>query len=278
MRERGLPPGHQPGRPARVRELAVLRVVAGDGVRAAARRRGAAPRRVHPGADGRAQPDREPRAVHGLDGPRPGRPHADPVQLHRARRDLRDARLDHRPADAVQLLPDRRRQRRHQPRVHVAPRRLDEPRGRAARREHPAAQRERDLRPPDARDRPAGQGDRAADGGDRAEPPGRRGPVRHPPGAPVLGLPGARVRRPDPRPRPRGRRRARPLPAAGRGGEAEPADHRPVPPQHARRPGHGEAAAPAPAAAGPRVGGRSRARAACTGPTRSRTAPTSRSG
>ena len=58
----------------------------------------------------------------------------DPVQLHRARRDRRDARLDHRAAAAVQLLPDRRRQRRHQPRVHVPPRRLDDPRGRTSTR------------------------------------------------------------------------------------------------------------------------------------------------
>ena len=38
------------------------------------------------------QPDREPRAVHGLDGARPGRADADPVVVHRARRDRRDAR------------------------------------------------------------------------------------------------------------------------------------------------------------------------------------------
>ena len=44
----------------------------------------------------------------------------------------RPAGLDHGPEDAVQLLPDRRRQRRPEPRVHVPPRRLDEPRGRTS--------------------------------------------------------------------------------------------------------------------------------------------------
>ena len=120
VREQRLPPHHQPGRPARVRELAVQRVVAGDGVRAAARRRDAPPRRVHPGAHRGAAPDQQPRPVPGLDGARPGRPDADPVQLHRARRDRGDAGRGHRPADAVQLLPHRRRERRPQPRVHVA--------------------------------------------------------------------------------------------------------------------------------------------------------------
>ena len=144
--------------------------------------------------------------------------------------------------------------------------------------EHGAAQRERDLRPPDARHRPARPRHRAADGGHRPEPARRGRPVRHPPGPPVLRLPGARVRHPGPRHGPRGRRRARPLPAPPRGGQAEPPDHRPVPPQHARRADHGQAAAPPPPAAGPRVGRASRGRAACTAPTRSATAPTSRSG
>ena len=228
---------------------------------------------------GRAQPDREPRAVHGLDGARPGRPDADPVQLHRARRDLRDAGLGHRPADAVQLLPDRRRQRRHQPRVHVPPRRLDEPRDRAARREHPAAQRERDLRPPDARHRPARQRDGAPDGGDRAR-------TCAPPGVPF------------------DIRRAHPysvypelefdIPTRGHGPEGGDALDRyllrveevkqslriidqclhnmPDGPVMAKLP---RLLRPRP---GPRVGRASRARAACTGPTRSRTARTSRSG
>ena len=110
------------------------------------------------------------------------------------------------------------------------------------------------------------------------QPPGRGRPVRHPPGAPVLGLPRARVQHPGPRRRPEGRRRARPLPAARRRGQREPADHRPVPPQHARRADHGQAAAPAAPAPGSRVGrGRGR-RAACTAPTRSPTGRTSRSG
>ena len=72
---------------------------------------------------GRAQPGRQPRPVHGLDGARPGRPDADPVELHRARRDRRHAGQPDRPADALQLLPDRRRQRRPEPRVHEPARR-----------------------------------------------------------------------------------------------------------------------------------------------------------
>ena len=72
------------------------------------------------------QPDRQPRPVPRLDGARPRRPDADPVVVHRARRDRRHARRADRPADAVQLLPDRRRQRRPQPRVHEPARRLDE--------------------------------------------------------------------------------------------------------------------------------------------------------
>ena len=76
-----------------------------------------------------------------------------------------------------------------------------------------------------------------------------------------------------------GRRRLpRPLPAAPRRDQGEPADHRPVPPQHARRTGHGPPAAPAPAAPGSGLGRRRGTRAACSGRTRSRTAPTSRSG
>ena len=128
VRERRLPPGHLLPRPARVRQLAVLRVARRHGVREAARRPGAAPRRVHPGPRHRAQPDRQPRPVPGLDGPRPRRPDADPVVVHRARRDRRDAGGADRPADALQLLPDRRRQRRPEPRVHEPPRRLDDAR------------------------------------------------------------------------------------------------------------------------------------------------------
>ena len=72
-------------------------------------------------------------------------------------------------------------------------------------------------------------------------------PVRRPPGAPVQRLPRARLRHPDPQ---RGRL-PRPLPAPDGRDQAEPADHRPVPPPDARRPGHGQAAAPAAAAPGP---------------------------
>ena len=74
-------------------------------------------------------------------------------------------------------------------------------------------------------------------------------PVRRPPRAPVQRLPGARLRHPDPR---RGRLPG-PLPAAHGRGQAEPADHRPVPPRDAGRPDHGQAAAPPPAASGPRL-------------------------
>ncbi len=102
---------------------------------------------------GGAQPGRQPLAVPGLDGARPRRADADPVVVHRARRDRRHARLADRPADALQLLPDRRGERRPQPRVPEPPRRLDEPRDRADRSRPDAPQRERDLRPPDARPR-----------------------------------------------------------------------------------------------------------------------------
>ena len=127
VRERRLPPGHLLHGPARVRQRAVQRVGAGHGLREAARRRGPAPGRIHPGPLRRAEPRREPRTVHGLDGAGPGRPDADPVVVHRARRDRRHARGADRPADALQLLPHRRRQRRPEPRVHEPPGRLDEP-------------------------------------------------------------------------------------------------------------------------------------------------------
>ena len=125
VRERRLPPGDLLHGPARVRQLAVQRVGAGPRLREAAGRRGPAPRRVHPGPLVGAEPDRQPRPVPRLDGARPRRPDADPVVVHRARRDRRHARVADRPADALQLLPDRRRQRRPQPRVHEPPRRLD---------------------------------------------------------------------------------------------------------------------------------------------------------
>ena len=202
-----------------------------DGLREAPRRPGPAPSRVHPGPLGRAQPDRQPLAVPGLDGPRPGRPDADPVVVHRARRDRRHAGQPHRPADAVQLLPHRRRQRRPQPRLHEPPGRLDEPRDRADRIRHDAAQRERDLRAPDARPRHHRHRHGAAHGHDRPEPARDRRAVRCPAGASVQRLSGARLRHPDPQ---RGRL-PRPLPAADGRDPPEPADHRPVPPPDARR-------------------------------------------
>ena len=189
-------------RPARVRQLAVQRVGAGHGLREAARRRGPAPRRVHPGPLGRAQPDRQPLPVHGLDGARPRRPDADPVVVHRARRDRRDARRADRPADALQLLPDRRRQRRPQPRVHEPPRRLDEPGDRADRGRATALLNENEIFV--RRMRGLGHdrhGDGAADVHDRPEPARDRRAVRHPPGPPVQRLSRARLRHPDPRPR-----------------------------------------------------------------------------
>ena len=80
----------------------------------------------------------------------------------------------HRPADAVQLLPDRRRQRRPEPRVPEPPRALDEPRDEPARRGAGAPQRERDLRPPDARPGRHRPRDRPPDVPDRPEPAGDR--------------------------------------------------------------------------------------------------------
>ena len=69
--------------------------------------------------------------------------------------------------------------------------------------------------------------------------------------------PGARLRHPD---ADRGRLPGA-LPAPHRRDQAEPPDHRPVPPPDARRAGHGQAAAPAPAAPGPGLrGGRGPAR------------------
>ncbi len=244
------------------------------GLREAARRRGAAPSRVHPGPLDRAEPDPVALAVHGLDGARPRRPDPDPVELHRARRDRRDAGGPDRPAAPLQLLPDRRRQRRPEPRVPQPARRLDDPGDDPDREQPGAAQRERDLRPPDARPRHPRQGDRAPDGGHRPEPAGERRSPRLPAGPPVQRLPGARVRHPDPR---RGRLPG-PLPGPDRRDQAEPPDHRPVPPQHARRADHGQAAAPPPAAAGPGVRRHRGARAASTPPTSSATARTSRSG
>ena len=60
-----------------------------------------------------------------------------------------------------------------------------------------AAQRERDLRPPDARPGRARRDDRAADVHHRPAAARDRRAVRRPPRAPVQRLPGARVRHPD---------------------------------------------------------------------------------
>ena len=74
-------------------------------------------------------------------------------------------------------------------------------RDRADRGRQHAAERERDLRPPDARPRHHRFEDRAADGDERAEPPRDGRAVRHSAGAPVQRLSRARLRHPDPRPR-----------------------------------------------------------------------------
>ena len=234
-----------------------------------------APRRVHPGPLRRAQPDRQPRPVHGLVRARPRRPHADPVVVHRARRDRRDAGGADRPADALQLLPDRRRQRRPEPRVHEPPRRLDEPRGRArSSRTSTPAQRERDLRPAGERPRRRRHRDGAPVLHDRPEPARDRRPVRPPPDAPLLDLPRARVRHPDPD---RGRL-AWPATCSGwrrssrASGSSTSASTRC--PTARSWPSCRGCSARDPVARGPR----SRGRAACTAPTRSATARTSRSG
>ncbi len=60
VRERRLPPGDLLPRPARVRQLAVLRVAGRHGLREAARRRGAAARGIHPRAVRGAQSGRQP--------------------------------------------------------------------------------------------------------------------------------------------------------------------------------------------------------------------------
>ena len=151
LRERRLAPRDQQLRPARVHRVDVQRGDAGAGRREAARPAGAAPRRVHPRPRLGAQPHLQPRPVHRLAGARPGRPDADPVGLHRARRDRGDARRADRPAAAVQLPAHRRRQPRPQPRLPVAPRRLDEPGRQPARAADADPQRERDLRPPHGR-------------------------------------------------------------------------------------------------------------------------------
>ena len=86
--------------------------------------------------------------------------------------------------------------------------------------------------------------------------------------------PGARLRHPD---ADRGRL-PRPLPAPHGRDQAEPADHRPVPPPDARRPGDGQAAAPAAPAAGSGLRRHRGPARPVRAPTPSATAPTSRSG
>ena len=167
-----------------------------------------------------------------------------------------------RPADAVQLLPHRRRQRRPEPRVHEPPGRLDEPRDRADRGQHRrSSTRTRSSSAGCAASGTIDTDDGAADGHDRARTCARRAcpfDVRraHPYSVyPELDF--------DIPTRSRGRLPG-PLPAAHGRDQAEPADHRPVPAPDARRPGHGQAAAAAAAAPGSRLRRRSRVRAAST--------------
>ena len=113
-----------------------------------------------------------------------------------------------------------------------------------------SAQRERDLRPADARRGRDGPRDGPPLRGHGREPARLGRAVRRPPGPPLQRLPRARLQHPDAP----GGRLPGPLPDPGRRDPRVDQDHRPVPPQHARRPDHGQAAAPDPAAAGARLG------------------------
>ncbi|MEJ7696787.1 MAG: hypothetical protein WKF78_09290 [Candidatus Limnocylindrales bacterium] len=76
------------------------------------------------------------------------------------------------------------------------------------------------------------------------EPAGDGRALRRPPGPSLQRLPRTRIRHPDPN----GGRLPGALPAAHGRGQAEPADHRPVPAPDAGRADHGQDAAPDPAA------------------------------
>ena len=128
------------------------RARAGDRLREALRDQGAEASRVHPGAGGRAEPDLQPQPDDGLPGARHGRADPDPVQLHQPRRDRRHAVRHQRAANALQLLPRRRRELGRQRRVPQPPRHLAQPRAGEHRDERADDHPERDLHRADARD------------------------------------------------------------------------------------------------------------------------------
>ena len=120
---------------------------------------------VHPRARRRAEPGLQPQPDDGLPGARHGRADPDPLQLHQPRRDRRDAVGHQRPADALQLLPRRRRELGRQRRVPLAARDVARPRAEEHRDERVDDHRERDLHDADEghgrADRPGGDQPRA---------------------------------------------------------------------------------------------------------------------
>ena len=203
--------------------------------------------------------------VHRLAGARPGRPDAAPVRLHRARRDRRDARRADRPAAALQLPAHRRRQPRPEPRLPVAPGRLDEPRrDSSSRTRRSCSTRTRSSSAARAAWACSTARRRCAlcvTGPDTARD---RRALRRPPRAPVQRLSGARLRHPDAH---RGRL-LRALHAPRRRDPREHPDHRPGAARDARRAGHGQAPAPDPRSRRVVPSSPSRARAASTRATR----------
>ena len=262
----------QPGGPARIHRLAVLRVAAGRGLREAPRRRGAATGGVHPGPVGRAEPHRRHPMAVGLIALDPGG--LTPILYSFIERDeiVEMLAVTHRRAPAVQLLPDRRRERRPQPRVHEPPRRLDDPGAKQIEPESTLLN-ENEIFVRRTSGLGGSTGRRRCGSPDRTEPACLGRAVRPATGASVLVYPELEFDVPTRA----GGRLPRPLPAPDRGDQAEPADHRPVPDKMP----DGPVMAKLPRLLRPRPG---RAFAAvegprgCTAPTRSATAPTSRSG
>ena len=117
VRERDLHDGAHVRRPDGLHLDDAQRARPGHRVREAVRDRGAEARRVHPRARGRAEPRLQPRPDDGVPGARHGWADADPVRVHQSRRDRRHALRHQRTADALQLLPGRRRELRHERRV-----------------------------------------------------------------------------------------------------------------------------------------------------------------
>ncbi len=143
--------------------------------------------------------------------------------------------------------------------------------GRAHRRPGHAHERERDLREPHQGPGAARPRDGPAPGHVRSAAARHRRALRRAPRTPLQRLSRARVRHPGAH----RRRLLCALPAAHRGDQAVAAHHRPGAAQDARRPGHGQAAAPAARPARTVPSPRSSHRAASTPPTPSATAPTS---